>query len=190
MYPFGRLAWHRWQARRAPLLGPFDLHHITTRIMPWDIDPFGELNNGRTLTLYDLGRLALFDRMGLEARITAQGWRPTIAGISVRYRRRITVFDTLQMASRVIGWDARFFYMDQSLWRAGDCCNQILARTAFTTGVGIVPTDKVAQTAGWQGTSPPLPDWVQAWSQAEAQRPWPPETGAPIDAPPQPHRSP
>lgn len=174
MYPFLRLWWHSAQARRMPAMGPFDVHPITTRIMPWDIDPFHELNNGRTLTLYDLGRIPMLNRLNVRPGLAARGWRPTVAGLSVRYRRRIVVFDRLEMLNRILGWDDRFFYMDQSLWRAGDCCNQLYVRMAFTTGTGIIPTSEVAAAAGWPTASPPLPAAVTAWAEAEAQRPWPP----------------
>jgi len=154
-------------------LGPFDWHRVATRIRPVDLDPFCELNNGRTLTIYDLG-LALYDRLGVAARIAAHGWRPTVAGASVRYRARIRAFDRIEIASRVLGWDGRFFYLDQALWRGHECCNHVLVRMAFTTGRGIVAADDVAVAMGWATPSPALPDWVQAWSEAEARRPWPP----------------
>ena len=56
MYPFLRLGWHLWRARQAWAL-PWQGTHVSAhRIWPWDLDPFGELNNGRTLTMFDLGR--------------------------------------------------------------------------------------------------------------------------------------
>ena len=39
---------------------------------------------------------------------------------------------------------------------------------------GIVPTDRVVAAWGHSDWRPPLPDWVAAWSAAEALRPWPP----------------
>lgn len=175
MYPLLRYAYHQRQARRMGPLQPFAQHVVTTRVMPWDIDPFWELNNGRTLTLYDLGRLALYTRLGLEARLAGHGLRPTIAGTVVRYRQRIRLFDRLVMPSRVMGWDARFFYLDHSLWRDGVCCNHSVVRMAFTSGRGIAPTAEIVRIIGWPKVSPPLPAWIEAWSEAEAQRPWPPE---------------
>ena len=69
---------------------PLDGTHVSRHICwPWDLDLWLELNNGRTLTLFDLGRMPLARRTGLEAALRAHGWGLTVAGVSVRYRRRI-----------------------------------------------------------------------------------------------------
>lgn len=177
MYPFLRLATALTRARFQPPLEPFAPHVSRHICWPWDLDPWRELNNGRTLTLYDLGRTPLAVRAGVIAVLAQQGWGMTVAGSSVRYRRRVRAFDRVTMVSRLLGWDARFIYMDQSMWKDGDCTSQALIRSAVTSTEGIVAPERVARAMGHDGASPPLPTWVRAWSEAEAQRPWPPESG-------------
>ena len=65
MYPLIRFAKELVKFRNAPKLGPLDAHVSTHMCWPWDLDPWIELNNGRTLTLYDLGRIPLAVRTGL-----------------------------------------------------------------------------------------------------------------------------
>ena len=173
MYPYIRFFYHVFRARSAPPLDLFGTHVSHHRIWPTDIDPWAELNNGRTLTLYDLGRMPLFQRTGLIAIMKKNGWRGTVAGCSVRYRRRVQLFQTVEMRSRIVGWDRRFAYVAQSMWRGGDCASQVLIRTAVIDGNGMVPTARVAEEAG--ADSPPLPGWVAAWIEAENGRSWPPE---------------
>lgn len=176
MYPVFRLAAQFWLHRNdppLPLLGTHVSHHIC---WPWDLDIWRELNNGRTLTLYDMGRLPLAGRVGLIRVLRQNRWGLTIAGATVRYRRRVRAFDRIEMRSRCIGWDARFLYIEQSMWRRGDCTSHSLYRSAVTDANGIVPTWKVARALGHDGPPPPLPDWVEAWIEAEAKRPWPPMT--------------
>ncbi|MFN3292601.1 MAG: acyl-CoA thioesterase [Gemmobacter sp.] len=177
MYPFARLAIGLFAATRQPRLGPFDPHVSRHVCWPWDLDPWRELNNGRTLTLYDLGRTPLAVRSGLTRALGANGWGMTVAGSSVRYRRRVRMFDRVTMVSRLLGWDARFLYLDQSMWLHGECTSQALIRSAVTSRAGIVPPAEVARALGHSGPGPALPDWVRAWTEAEAQRPWPPEAG-------------
>lgn len=180
MYPWFRMAKELWKFRKAPKLAPFDTHVSTHRCWPWDIDPFLELNNGRTLTLYDLGRLPFGNRTGMNQLARQKGWGMAVAGVSVRYRRRITTFQRFTMKTRLIGWDARFTYLEQSIWRGGDCASHILLRMALTRGRnGILPPAELAQALGLPGESPRLPDWVMAWIEADAQRPWPPMADAP-----------
>lgn len=174
MYPYIRLAKEILNARRAPKLGLLDTHESTHICWPWDIDPWRELNNGRTLTLYDLGRVPLGIRTGLSATVLQNGWGMAIAGNSTRYRKRVTAFQAITMRSRCVGWDDRFLYIDQTMWRGADCTSQMLARSAFTSRSGIVPPAQVIAAMGHDPASPPLPAWVADWIAADATRPWPP----------------
>jgi len=178
MYPFLRFAAQMLKYRGAPPLGLCDTHVSHHRCLPWDLDPWRELNNGRTLTLYDLGRIPMAMRTGLGEVLRAKGWGITVAGNSTRYRKRIRVFERFEIRSRCIGWDARFLYTEQSMWKENDCANHILIRSAVTSAKGIVPTSDVLAALGHDGDSPALPDWVQAWIAAENQRPWPPMAAA------------
>lgn len=176
MYPFIRLAYHGFRARSLPPLGLFDVHVSHHICWPWDLDLWNELNNGRTLTLFDLARIPMAQRAGLIAMLRRERWGLTIAGTVVRYRRRVRAFDRLEMQSRVLGWDPRFIYIEQSMWKTnGECSSQAVYRTALTNADGIVPTDRVRAALGLSAeTAPDLPDWVQSWIAAEAMRPWPP----------------
>lgn len=174
MYPFLRMIKEMARARRMPPLGLFDTHVSHHRCWPWDLDPWVELNNGRTLTLFDLGRLPLGHRTGIHRHLTARGWGMTVAGSSVRYRRRVTMFSKLQMHSRCMGWDARFLYTEQSMWRGEDCTSHVLIRSAIVSKAGMVAPAELALAAGVAPESPELPAWVQAWIAADATRPWPP----------------
>ncbi len=174
MYPFVRFAKEAWKYRNAPPLGLCDTHVSQHRCWPWDLDPWAELNNGRTLTLYDLGRIPMAMRTGLGRVLRAQGWGITVAGNSTRYRRRVRAFASFELRSRCIGWDDRFLYTEQAMYQGDVCANHILIRSAVTGPDGIVPVARVLAALGHDGPSPALPGWVQAWVAADAQRPWPP----------------
>jgi acyl-CoA thioesterase FadM len=175
MYPYVRMAKEVLKFRNAPALGLLGTHVSHHVCWPWDIDPWLELNNGRVLTLYDLGRIPLASRTGLVRVTRANGWGLTVAGNSVRYRRRVQTFQRFEMQSRCIGWDARFFYVEQSMWRRGECTNQMLLRMAVIAAGGMIAPGRVAAELGHAGATPALPDWVQAWIAADATRPWPPQ---------------
>lgn len=174
MYPVLRVIKEFYVHRNDPPMR-LDQTHVSHHICwPWDLDVFMELNNGRTLTLLDLGRLIAAKRIGLLSALRANGWSMTMAGVSVRYRRRIRVFDRVQSHTKFAGVDGRFVYLDQSFWKKGECTTQAFYRVAVTGPEGIVPTEDLVAAMGIADTVPPIPPAVQAWINAETQRPWPP----------------
>lgn len=175
MYPFVRLIKELVVHRKAPALDILGTHVSHHRCWPHDIDNFLEMNNGRILTILDLGRTGLAQRTGLLRVLRAQKWGLTMAGVSVRYRKRITPFVKFKIVSRAIGWDDRFFYVDQSIWIGDECATQALYRSAVVQKGRIVAPARVFEQIGHHGTSPELPLWVKNWIDADATRPWPPE---------------
>jgi acyl-CoA thioesterase FadM len=175
MYPVLRFALATARARSASMLALEETHVSGVICLPFDIDPWRELNNGRTLTLYDLGRIPLMVRTGVSATLRRQGWGMAVAGASVRYRRRVRLFDRLGMRSSLLGRDRRFVYIHQSMWRGAETVSAALFRSAITGAErGIVPTDEAFAAHGRPDWDPPIPGWVAAWIAAEDSRPWPP----------------
>ncbi len=174
MFPFVRLAKELTKFSLAPPLAMDEVHVSHHICWPWDIDMFGELNNGRTLSIYDLGRLPLALRSGFWKRIRAQGWGMSMAGATIRYRHRVTMFQRFEMRSGTLGRDARFLYLHQTMWRKGRALSSVVYRVAVTDNSGIIHTDRVAEAIGLPDWNPKMPDWVDQWAKAENSREWPP----------------
>jgi len=175
MYPIFRFAKEMAIHARAGTLGPGGIHVSSHICWPWDVDPWMELNNGRVLTLYDLGRIPMVKRSGFLKVFKQKGWTIAVAGSSVRYRRRVRMFQRFTMQSAILGWDQRFWYLQQTMWRQGEATSSVLLRLAMTDKNGILSPAHMAGELGWSEVSPALPDYVTAWIEAEAKRPWPPE---------------
>lgn len=175
MYPIIRLFKEVSRAKRMAPLSVLGTHVSYHRCWPQDIDMFVEMNNGRILTILDLGRTALAQRVGLLQALKDKGWGLTMAGCSVRYRKRIRPFAKFKVVSRAVGWDDKFFYLDQTIWIGEDCAVQVLYRSAVTDANGIVRPRQLFDHVGYEGERPDLPAWVQGWIDADQTRPWPPE---------------
>ncbi len=173
MYPIFRVVKEVLINKRAPKIGAFDTHVSEHICWPWDLDMWLELNNGRTLTLFDLGRMGHGMRVNLFPVMKREKWMVTVAGATVRYRKRTRAFAKFEMRTRMLGWDDKFFYIEQSTWRKGDCIAHIVLRAAVTDHDGLVRAGNVAAAMGLDH-SPDLPEWVVAWSDADQLRPWPP----------------
>ncbi len=176
MFPFVRIAKDTWLASRQPALPNLTDTHVSHHICwPHDLDFWLEMNNGRALSIYDIGRTALAQRIGLVATLKRNRWGLTMAGSCTRFRRRIHGFERFEMRSRAVCWDDKFTYMEQSMWkRDGECASHVLYRAAVTDKNGIVPPARVLAEMGREGPSPRMPDWIKSWCETESQRPWPP----------------
>jgi len=174
MYPIIRIIKETLRAKRLDPIGPLDAHISHHRCWPQDLDVYMEMNNGRILTILDIGRTALAQRAGLIQALSKNRWGLTVAGNSVRYRKRIRPFVKFRIISRAVSWDHRFVYLEQSIWIGNECAVQALFRTAVTNKAGIVNPEKVFAYLGLDAAAPPMPAWVQAWIDADNTRPWPP----------------
>jgi len=163
-------------ARRMPPMNPLDMHVSQHRCRLVDCDVFGEMNNGRILTLYEMGRFQAAVRMGLWAKLKKHRWGLTVAGTSIRYRKRITPFEKYETRTRIATWDDRFVYIEQGMFKKnGECASNVLLRTAIVSKGRAVPTDELIGALNITDLRPEPAQWVTNWIEAEATRIWPPE---------------
>ena len=177
MYPYIRSIHALLRARSLPAMGLYDTHVSHHRAWPWDTDMFGELNNGRILTLFELGRWQMSVRIGLIGPFLKGGMSFAVAGVSVRYRKRVPIFQRYRMQTRFLGYGERFFYVEQTMWQGETAMNQMLLRAAIREKGKTVPPGEFLDRMGLPTEQPELPPWVRAWMSADDTRPWPPESG-------------
>ena len=176
MYPFVRTAKELFLASRQPRFSSLTEVHVSQHICwPHDLDFWMELNNGRAMSLYDIGRTAMALHAGLIDAVRKNRWGLTMAGTTTRFRRRIHGFERFEMRSRAVCWDDKFTYLEQSMWKTnGECASHVLYRAAVTDKNGLVAPARVLDAMGQDPTSPPMPEWIRKWCAAEDHRPWPP----------------
>lgn len=174
MYPFLRFLLTIIHALLSKPVSPSDETQVCFRCMPWDIDMFFEMNNGRVLTLYDLGRFAYSVRSGLMLSLRKNKWGMVVAGSSVRYRMRIRMFDKVCMKTRVVALDDRWIYVVQSMWVKGQPASSALIRAAVTERGKTILTERVLESMGIDDWKPEPEGWIKSWVEAETARPWPP----------------
>ena len=137
---------------------------------------FFEMNNGRVLTLCDLGRFSLAIRTGLAKALKNNRWGLVVAGGTTRYRRRIRVFDKVTMHSQVVAFDDMWFYIEQSMWVKGQAVFSVLLRTGVTSKGKVIPAQEVLKALDADNIKLEPSDWVKSWIANEKIRPWPPSS--------------
>ena len=176
MYPYIRTAKSFLFDSLSPKISLTETHRSYLVCWPWDIDMWGELNNGRALSLFDFGRFGLSLRAGLFSGFFKHKMHMTVAGVSIRYRYRIKTFQRLEMRTRIIFHDERFLYFEQVLLlKDGRCAVHGLMRTAVVENRNLVCPAYAAKKVLNIKVEPMIcPDWVKKCILAEEQRPWPP----------------
>ncbi|WP_029151324.1 acyl-CoA thioesterase [Microbacterium indicum] len=159
------LLWIR--TRRARPLSLWDEGRVSFRVLPNDLDVLRHMNNGRYLTLLDLGRTDLMMRSGFWQKVQERGWYSVVAAQTITYKRSLTLWQKFDITTRVLGHDGRSVYMQQEFRRGATLIARatIQARFLRTEG-GTVPLDDLFALAGGEPEHLELPGWVEEWASA------------------------
>lgn len=146
-------------------LSIWDTSHTAFRVNLADLDVQRHMNNGRYFSLMDLGRMDLMLRSRFWSRITEQGWFPVVAGQTITYRRSLTLGQKFDLATRVIGHDDRWIYMEQ-IFRVGPAVHaDAIVRARFLRKAGgSVDISEVLELAGPVPEGVEVPQWVADWN--------------------------
>lgn len=134
---------------------------LRMRVWPFDLDTSLHLNNGRFLTLMDLGRVELMVRSGLWRSVLKHGWTPIASGVQIRFRRELKAFERFDLVTRILWWDEASLVMEQVfLIVDGPRAGQIAARALFKGGLydrrakSFLPMARLMQEIGVTAVSP------------------------------------
>lgn len=152
-----------WRRSRASIL---DTTTYRMTVMPNDIDFNGHVNNGRYLTLADIGRMDFVLRTGAGKAALAQRALPIVGDSLAKFRRDLKAFDRFDMQTRILGWDDRWTFMEHRFTRGGRVLGVVVIRGLFRGPEGpIAPADFLA-VMGLTAASPALPAWVAEWNRS------------------------
>ena len=141
-----------------------------------DLDVNGHMNNGRYLTLMDLGRLDIVVRSGLWRAVLKNGWTPVASTVTIRFSRELPPFQSFRLETRIACWDDKLVVMEQTfLIDGGARDGQIAARALFKGGIydrkalAFVPMARLMETIGVSGESPLPSAEIEAFLRADAE---------------------
>jgi len=96
-----------------PRIGVFEADVLRLRVWPNDVDFNFHLNNARFLSVMDYGRIHLLARGGVVKMVLRERWTPVVGAVWMTYRRSLALWAPFTLSSRMVGWDERWFYMEQ-----------------------------------------------------------------------------
>ena len=142
---------------------------VRFRVWPNDLDTNMHMNNGRYMTLMDLGRLDLLLRNGAVRYVLRNKWYPVLAGTQIRFRRPLNLFQKFEIRTRIVTWDAKWVYLEQRILRRGELALQAYLKGVFVGPRGSVPITELLALMGVKENPPPLPAAMAAWLESEAK---------------------
>jgi len=105
-----------------------------------DLDYFFHMNNGKYFREMDFGRFDFYFRTGCSRYIASiPGMYVVQHAASVRYRRSIQPFQPFKVVTRLVYWDARSLYFEQSFVSLHDGFVRAVALCRNTVVGGSVP---------------------------------------------------
>ncbi len=134
---------------------------INLIVLPQDIDPFMELNNGRYVTLLDLGRYSLGARVNMGSFLKRNKWSLTIVGTYNEYRHRLRLFQRFILQTKILGYDEKWFYFFQKVERNGKTHMASVVKFAYTSKKGLVLPKEVVSAMGIKYEPNSLPSWIK-----------------------------
>ncbi len=163
------LARARRRLRREGPIDPTTVGLTRIRVLPTDIDLLRHLNNGRYLSLFDLGRWDLLTRTGLLAAMTRQRWYAVVAAETITFRRSLELWQRFDLETRLIGHDDRAVYLEHRALVEGEVYARaiIRARILRRSG-GTVPHDELFAAVGRPEGLPDIDSWVHDWAAASS----------------------
>jgi len=157
-----------WQLRKLQRRAIFEASRLSFRVLPNDLDLNMHMNNGRYLTFMDLGRVHLTAQTGLLGAMRRRRWMPVLAAAEITYLRSLAPFDRFELVTRLLTWDDKYIYLEQTFERDGELCAHAYVKALFLQRGGRVPNAEVLAASGYQGDAPPMAEALQRWSELTA----------------------
>jgi acyl-CoA thioesterase FadM len=154
----------RQHIRPLPALAVLEEDRIRLCVWPHDIDINLHMNNARYLSVMDYARTHLLARTGLLTHIVRWRWRPLVGAVWITYRRSLPLFSAFSIASRLICWDERWFYIEQTFTGRDGLAAFGWVKGMLRDAQGSLAPQQVLERVAPEVQSPPMPPAIAQWN--------------------------
>ena len=153
--------WFSGQTTYAPT-GDF---MIKLTALPFDCDANMHLTNSRYLSFGDLGRIDMMLKTKLAGLTLKKGWLGVVNAQTVSYIRAIKPLSRIELHSKLLGWDEKYWYFEHRFVANNTLYASILVRGVFIKGKQVIPMQELLALIGHHQASPELPRRVSHWKE-------------------------
>lgn len=162
----------RSRVRRGRTLDSAEVGRIRLTTLPTDIDILRHMNNGRYLSLFDLGRWDLLIRTGLFDAMKERGWYAVVSSETVTFRKSLQLWQRFDVESRFIGHDEKAVFMEHRAVVDGEVYARVIVRARMMRrSGGTVGHDELFAAVGTPAGVPDIDEWIHDWATASALPP-------------------
>lgn len=160
---------HSVLSRFRSRLDPLDVVRTPFRVLPTDLDVYRHMNNGRYLSIADIGRYDLLARAGLLGELKKRGWYPVVVASSITYRKSLMPWQRFVIESRFLGFDERCVYVEQRFVVDGEIHARMHLRGRFLKRRGgLVPMAELQEVLGVGADELTVPAELLRWGDETA----------------------
>jgi acyl-CoA thioesterase FadM len=162
----------RRRVRRGKTLDPASVSSVTLTTLPTDIDILRHMNNGRYLSLFDLGRWDLLIRTGLFDAMNERGWYAVVSSETITFRKSLQLWQRFEVQSRFIGHDDKAVFLEHRAVVRGEVYARAIVRSRMLRrSGGTVSNEELFAAVGKPEGVPEIDAWVHDWAAASALPP-------------------
>ncbi|MDR6866806.1 acyl-CoA thioesterase FadM [Microbacterium resistens] len=162
----------RRRVRRGEALDPTAVGRIRLTTLPTDLDILRHMNNGRYLSLFDLGRWDLLIRTGLFDAMKDRGWYAVVSSETVTFRKSLEPWQRFDVESRFTGHDDKALFLEHRAVVDGEVYARVIVRARMLRrSGGTVSHEELFATLGRPEGVPGVADWIHDWATASALPP-------------------
>ena len=116
----------------------------------------------------DLGRLDLLIRTDLAKALFKHRWHPLVGAATIRYKQSLLPFQTYKLRTKVIGWDEKWFYIEQRFERKNRTIAVAIVKAVFRGSRKNISPEDTLKLIHVNIDPPDMPDKVLKWLSMEA----------------------
>ena len=151
---------------------PTEVFRLRVRTLPTDIDLLRHMNNGRYLSLFDLGRWDMLVRTDLLDQMRAHDWYSVVSNETITFRKSLQLWQRFDLETRFVGHDEKALYLEHRAVVRGEIYARALVRARIVRRAGgTVPHDEFFAAVGMPEGIPDVPQWIHDWAAASALPP-------------------
>jgi acyl-CoA thioesterase FadM len=159
----------RLRLRLGRSLPPTAIGRIRLTTLPTDIDVLRHMNNGRYLSLFDLGRWDLLVRTGLADAMRRNGWYAVVSSETVTFRKSLELWQRFVVESRLLGHDDKALYLEHRAVVDGEVYARAIIRARMLKRKGgTLSHEELFAAVGRPDDLPDVSPWVHDWAAASS----------------------